>query len=42
LYILRLREYFEVFWQGVSGDEPGGLARIVLQIPQKSAILCGT
>ena len=28
--------------QGVSGDEPGGFARIVLQIPQKSAIFCGT
>jgi hypothetical protein len=42
LYILRLREYFEVFWQRVSGDEAGWFAGIVLQIPQKSAILCGT
>src|ERR687898_3326233 len=42
LYIFRLGQYFEVFWQGVCWYEPGGLARIVLQIPQKSAILCGT
>jgi hypothetical protein len=41
LYILRLGEYFEIFGQGVSGDEAGWFAGIVLQIPQKSAILRG-
>jgi hypothetical protein len=42
LYIFQFGEYFEVFWEGVCWYEPGGFARIVLQIPQKSAIFCGT
>ena len=33
LNVLWSREYFEIFGQGVSGDEAGWFAGIVLQIP---------